>query len=139
MKPIPADPHFVARFRATIAPPTHPGGCELSVLKAGDDSYATFTWQGPDGRRWKYRAHRLALTLAEPPPFEGAYALHACDTPLCCATGDGHLYWGTARDNAADRDRPYRQWQLRHRRAHNEGQMTLFVPTPDMFDSFGTN
>lgn len=134
MKPIPDDPTFVARFRANIALAVSPGGCRLWVGTPGDDSYGVFTWQGPDGKRWKYRAHRLALALHEPPTEDGLYALHHCDTPLCCETGDDHLYWGTAADNARDRDRPYRRWQLRNRRVQSNGQLGLFVPTPDMFD-----
>lgn len=51
-------------------------------------------------------AHRYALALEEPPPFDGAHALHSCDNPPC--VNPGHLHWGTHQDNmreAAERGR----------------------------------
>lgn len=48
------------------------------------------------------RANRLALILTSgPPPFDGAMALHSCDTPSCC--NPAHLRWGTAQDNVDDK------------------------------------
>jgi hypothetical protein len=139
MKPIPADPNFVARFEVNIDRSGDPSACALWLGSPGEDSYGTFTWTGPKGERWKYRAHRLALTLADPPTHDGLYALHHCDTPMCCNTGPDHLYWGTARDNAADRDRPYRRWQLRNRKLADAGQQCLFVPSPAMFATAAGN
>lgn len=135
MKPIPEDPNFVARFNARIDRSRGPKGCWPIDLAPGDDGYASWSWAGPNGERWKYRAHRLALTLAEPPASASLYALHECNNRMCCnPTPDaGHLYWGTARDNAADRDHPYRRWQLRNQRIREAGQLGLFIATPDMF------
>lgn len=134
MQPIPADPSFAARFHQRIARTDDPDDCWLWSGAPGQDGYGTWTWTGTNGERLKYRAHRLALTLHTPPPRRAMYALHDCDTPMCCNTNPGHLYWGTARDNAADRDRPYRRWQLRHRRIAQAGQLGLFVTGPEMFN-----
>lgn len=133
MQPIPDDPTFVTRFNERIARTDDTDACFLWTGAPGQDGYGTWTWTGPNGERLKYRAHRLALTLHTPPSARGMYALHGCNTPLCCNTGPGHLYWGTARDNAADRDHPHRRWQLRHRRVEQTGQLGLFVPTASMF------
>ncbi len=135
MRPIPDDPAFVARFNARIDRFGGTHVCWPIDLAPGDDGYASWSWQGPNGERWKYRAHRLALTLHSPPPDERLYALHKCNNPMCCNPNPGHLYWGTAADNAADRDSAYRRWQLRNRRVRSNGQLGLFVPTPDMFEA----
>jgi len=135
MKPIPDDPNFVRRFEAHIDRSAGPSACALFDMAPGEDGYGTWTWTGPNGERWKYRAHRLALTLADPPASPGLYALHECNTRMCCNTTEGHLYWGTALDNAADRDRPYRRWQIRNRRLAADGQLGLFTPTAAMFDT----
>ena len=137
MKPIPDDPAFIARFNAYIDTSGGVDACWPIGLAAGEDGYATWTWTGPDGERLKYRAHRLALTLAQPPPSPTLYALHGCDNRMCCnpTPGTGHLYWGTAADNAADRDRPWRRWHLRNQRTMATGQPGLFTATPAMFDN----
>ena len=139
MKPIPDDAHFVTRFRSNIADNNDPAACLLWSGAPGEDGYGTFTWTGPDGERWKYRAHRLALTLTEPPQHDGLYALHHCNTRMCCNTAPGHLYWGTAADNAADRDRPDRRWQLRHHRIRSAGQLGLFNASPEMITNTPTH
>jgi hypothetical protein len=135
MKPIPDDPDFIVRFNARIDRSRGELGCWPVNLAAGDDGYASFSWAGPNGERWKYRAHRLALTLADPPASDSLYALHECNNPMCCnpTPGTGHLYWGTALDNAADRDHPYRRWQLRNRKIREAGQLGLFAATREMF------
>lgn len=49
------------------------------------------------------RANRHALFLAKGPPSDPSLmALHSCDNPPCC--NPHHLRWGTAKDNADDRD-----------------------------------
>lgn len=136
MKPIPDDPTFVARFGACVDRSAGASGCwPAHALSPGEDGYATFTWTGPNGERWKYRAHRLALTLAHPPINDSLYALHECNNRMCCnpTPDSGHLYWGTALDNAADRDHPYRQWELRNRKMREAGQLGLFRATREMF------
>lgn len=57
-----------------------------------------------DGNRIRYKAHNYALRQAvgDPPPGK-TYALHKCRTKTCC--NPRHLYWGDAKQNAADRKR----------------------------------
>lgn len=58
------------------------------------------------GRAWL--AHRLAWTLKHGPIPDDIDACHHCDNPPCCKTEpdekypNGHLFLGTAADNAAD-------------------------------------
>lgn len=47
-------------------------------------------------------AHRMAWMLAYGPIPPGMWVLHKCDNPPCCRPD--HLFLGTAKDNAADRD-----------------------------------
>lgn len=95
-----------------------------------DDGYPIFTWPGDDGRRWKFRANRVALTLTTAAPAPGLWALHTpdCATPGC--TAPAHLRWGTAADNSADRDTPARRRQLREWRAAARGQLSLLPSGP---------
>lgn len=66
-------------------------------------------WQGARFEHgygaWKLKqkmlkAHRVALQMCRPIPFDGAFALHSCDNPPC--VNPKHLRWGTARDNMHD-------------------------------------
>lgn len=68
-------------------------------------------------------APAAALGLCEPKPFPKAYALHHCDNPSCC--NPLHLYWGTAADNAADRERRKRSGAPKRRGAANKNFVDL--------------
>lgn len=48
-------------------------------------------------------AHRLSWTMANGPIPGGMWVLHHCDNPPC--VNPEHLYIGTAKDNAQDRER----------------------------------
>jgi hypothetical protein len=68
---------------------------------------ACWPWTGsPDrhgyGHGIRQRAHRIACEFAHG-PLNGRWALHHGDNPTCC--NPGHLYPGTASDNARDRVR----------------------------------
>ncbi len=53
--------------------------------------------------------HRIAWEEANGPIPEGLHVLHSCDNPPCCNVG--HLFLGTAQDNADDKVAKGRQLQ----------------------------
>jgi hypothetical protein len=57
------------------------------------------------------RAHRLACELALHGPIpHRLWALHKCNTPLCCHYHPAHIYLGTPRDNMRDTVTSHRHW-----------------------------
>lgn len=64
-------------------------------------------------RRRAWSVHRLVWTLVSGPIPAGLNVLHKCDTPPCC--NPEHLFLGTQKDNAEDRER-------KHRSKHPAGQ-----------------
>jgi len=70
----------------------------LGAIDSG--GYGSLRWQGGSAR-----AHQIALrdTVGPPPDSDRRYALHHCDNRKCC--NPDHLYWGTYRDNALDREK----------------------------------
>lgn len=76
-------------------------GCWLWTAGASSTGYGKFGIGGRDSCV-NHSAHRLAWTFFVGPIPTGLWVLHACDTPLCCRPGPGHLFLGTAADNNAD-------------------------------------
>lgn len=91
-------------------------------------------WQGPrdkDGYGWSGRkkAHRVAYEEAIGPIPPGMIVCHHCDNPPCVEPT--HLYVGTHRDNAHDRQVRGRQsrvgpeWLRQHGRRNAPGEGTI--------------
>lgn len=89
-----ASPALVKRFWAKTQ---KANGC--AVWTSGRDSwgYGKFTAQGKT-----LNAHRVAWTLVYGPIPAGMCVLHKCDNPPCVEVA--HLFLGTHKDNAMDRD-----------------------------------
>jgi hypothetical protein len=66
-------------------------------------------------------AHRVAWELTNGPVPDGMLVCHACDNPACI--NPAHLFLGTHKTNAEDRDRKGRQARgLQHSRMVAAGQ-----------------
>ena len=87
---------------------------------------ACWIWQGKKqtGGYGQFRfkgklilAHRLSYIFECGPIPEGMCVLHKCDNPSCC--NPKHLYLGTKKDNARDRDRKGRMADTRGSRNPN--------------------
>jgi hypothetical protein len=63
--------------------------------------------RGVDGYGRVQRAHRVMWTEANGPIPKGMIVCHKCDNPPCVRPD--HLFLGTPRDNALDRDRKGRR------------------------------
>jgi hypothetical protein len=77
-------------------------GCWIWLGTVNNKGYGkTFEVNG-QWRRSIY-AHRLAWIMRNGPIADKLCVLHRCDTPSCI--NPDHLFLGTQKDNAADRDR----------------------------------
>lgn len=75
------------------------------LLHPGSGVYPKIKVEGVPSRRadGKESVHRVAWFLTDGPIPDGMMVLHHCDTPPCCRPS--HLYLGTQRENAFDRER----------------------------------
>lgn len=76
-------------------------GCWLWWGAIGKGGYGNF-WIGPLSDGVYARAHNVSYILAGNPSPAGLNVLHDCDNPRCVRPD--HLFPGTAKDNADDRD-----------------------------------
>ncbi|HAM55596.1 MAG TPA: hypothetical protein DCQ64_09375 [Candidatus Rokubacteria bacterium] len=88
---LPIAERFWAKIIKTAA------GCWLWAGPVDKDGYGYFFFDGKTDR-----AHQVAFTLTVGRIPKGLFVLHHCDTPACCRPD--HLYAGTAKDNARDRE-----------------------------------
>lgn len=88
---------LATRFEAKIEPEPNTG-CWLWVASVNACGYGTIGVHGKS-----VLAHRVAWTLYRGEIPVGMCVLHICDTPPC--VNPAHLFLGTPRDNAVDRQK----------------------------------
>lgn len=89
---------------------------KLNAAKPGIQNDECWIW--PNSRRYgrvciregkniyHYAAHRLSFEISHGPIPDGLCVCHACDVPACF--NPRHLWAGTQKDNALDRDKKKR-------------------------------
>ena len=83
------------RFKSRIS--VADNGCHVWTRGLNGNGYGAMKVNGKS-----VAAHRIAWTLANGPIPDGLCVLHKCDNRPCC--NPDHLFLGTKRDNADDRD-----------------------------------
>jgi HNH endonuclease len=85
--------------------------CFWKMVQKSPEPDGCWTWAG---RKWRngygrtemvpgeWSAHRAAWVVSNGTIPEGKHVLHRCDNPPCVRPD--HLFVGTAKDNAQDRD-----------------------------------
>lgn len=97
------------RFWAKVDKTSHPGGCWLWT--AGKDSRGYGTFRVKSLPHPKKAAHRIAYSLVRGEIGSGLCVLHKCDNPAC--VNPDHLWLGTQKDNAIDRESKGRgRWRV---------------------------
>ncbi len=106
------NPSMASRFWSKVDS-TYPKDCWLWMAARYRFGYGYLgLGSRKDGSRRKVSAHRIAYELAIGPIPNGLCVLHHCDNPPCC--NPAHLFLGTKKDNACDRNRKERQARGEH-------------------------
>ena len=79
-------------------------GCWIWTAGRTLGGYGRF-WTG----RYTVGAHRISWEMKYGPIPDGLNGLHRCDKPPCC--NPDHLWLGTEKDNARDRDNKGHEWR----------------------------
>ena len=85
-----------------------PSGCWEWIAHTDKDGYGTFNY--PTGTSASIGAHRASYDYFYGDIPEGKQINHKCDNPSC--VNPTHLYAGTSKDNAEDRDSRGRNPQI---------------------------
>lgn len=76
---------------------TAPNGCFVWTKEVAHNGYGVYRWSGNTKK-----THRLMAGFLVQNPDNKPWVLHSCDNPPCI--NPDHLRWGTAKENAQDRD-----------------------------------
>lgn len=108
---------IAVRWNRYVSPDPTPGLCwDWQGKCLSRDGYGRLTVRSPDGSKRDRLATHVAWELVAGPVPEGFFLCHTCDRPICVRNDDegwyevngvvrprrGHLWLGTAADNAAD-------------------------------------
>ena len=97
---------FTERFWSKVTKSTD--GCWLWTAGCNGNSYGMFRLGSrTDGSRRQIYAHRLSWVLTFGEISDQSLVLHHCDNPPCVRPD--HLFIGSHRDNAQDRERKFRR------------------------------
>lgn len=113
---------LMVRFEAKYIPEPN-SGCWLWLAALNTQGYGIINrGRQADGLD---AAHRVAWRLFRGPIPEGLHVLHRCDVP-CCVNPD-HLFLGSPKDNADDREAKRRGSAppIRYGEAHHRAKLTV--------------
>lgn len=108
------------RFEAKFYPVPW-SGCWIWMATCDQDGYGRFRVD----RARMPRAHVVSYELYRAAVPDGLFVLHTCDVPQC--VNPSHLYLGTKKDNARDRDSRGRHWRDRDPEAFAQHVKTLIA------------
>ncbi|WP_198527626.1 HNH endonuclease signature motif containing protein [Xanthomonas sp. SHU 199] len=108
----------------SLSIPVPEAGCWLWIGRMSTNGYGRIGI----GRNKQYRAHRISWEHHFGPIPDGMYVCHKCDVRSCI--NPDHLFIGTAKDNARDREAKGRGVPYRGGGGWNRG-MKLSVTHPN--------